>query len=59
MTKRQMFLIAGTLVLAACQGRNPTEYCVENTDTQESFCPGRPVVDPQAPATSIDTEEPQ
>lgn len=56
MTKRQMFLIAGTIVLAACPGTGLAP-CETNDETGDSYCPGRVISAPaETPAQSIDTE---
>lgn len=58
MTKRQWFLVAGTLVLAACSGTGlaPCQY---NEETGDSYCPGPVISQPaETPAPSIETNEP-
>lgn len=58
MTKRQLFLIAGTIVLAAC-GTNVSGPCEFTEDTAESICWNRPTVDQSGtPAPSVDPGEP-
>ena len=58
MTKRQWFLVAGTLVLAACRGTGLAP-CSFNDETGDSYCPGPVISDPSGtPATSVDTNEP-
>jgi len=56
MTKRQWFLVAGTLVLAACG--SGTAPCLANDETGEVSCESKPIVDQGLPATSVDTDEP-
>jgi hypothetical protein len=60
MTKRQLFLIAGALTLAACspQSFNGPD-CQVNEDTQETICLTRPERATDAPGLSVDTDEPQ
>jgi hypothetical protein len=55
MTKRQMFLIAGTLVLAAC-GTNPAEP-FSNDETGEVWNSPRPTIEPESPGASVDSED--
>jgi hypothetical protein len=57
MTKRQWFLVAGTLVLAACNPLNGLEACPESKDeTGETFCYARSQADPaQTPAPTVET----
>jgi hypothetical protein len=59
MKLRQLFLIAGTIVLAACPGNSSFNPCESNDETGESYCPNRPTLNQDAPATSVDTGEPQ
>jgi len=60
MTKRQWFLVAGTIVLAACgEGLAPCQVSQSNEDTGEGYCPGAVISAPaETPAQSIDTDEP-
>ena len=58
MTKRQWFLIAGTLVLTACGRLTEPNLCEFKEETAESFCYTRSQADPaQAPTSSIDVPE--
>jgi hypothetical protein len=62
MNKRQLILVAGTLVLAAACGQigNPLQVCETNEETGETFCQVRPTTEPgQVPAPTVgDTDEP-
>jgi hypothetical protein len=57
MTKRQLFLIAGTIVLAAC-GTNPAEP-FSNDETGEVWNSNRPTTQSESPAASVDLPEDQ
>ena len=55
MTKRQWFLVAGTLVLSACGSLIEPNQCEFKEETQESFCYTRSEAEPsQAPTPAID-----
>lgn len=62
MTKRQWFLVAGTLVLAACQpivGVKSDFACEENDDNGWSDCSTSQTAQPdETPSASIDEGEP-
>jgi hypothetical protein len=55
MTKRQWFLVAGTLVLAACSGiADPNWVCEQNDDTGETVCESRlPLTPAETPSPSV------
>jgi hypothetical protein len=57
MTKRQLFLVAGTIVLAAC-GTNPAEP-FSNDETGEVWNSNRPTTQSESPAASVDLPEDQ
>lgn len=59
MTKRQWFLVAGLLAVAACNPLNGLEVCPETQpETDESFCYTRSEADrAQNPAPAVETPE--
>lgn len=57
MTKRQWFLVTGTLVLSACgTGLAPCQF---NEETGDSYCPGPVITEPaQTSPDRIDVPDP-